>query len=185
MMEDLTNQEKQEPTTENTTNAPEDELTRLNRLLAEKTAEAAENHEAFLRTRADLDNARKRWMKEREELTRYSALPLIKRLLPITDDFDRALAAAHESSDFTALVKGVEMVERKLNDILGQEGLVVIEALNCEFNPERHEALMVEYTDEVEDNIIIEVLQKGYMLHDKVIKPSLVKVAKKTSGQPQ
>jgi len=183
-MEDLTNQEKQEPTI-GEVDVPEDEITCLNRLLAEKTAEAVESHEAYLRTRADLDNARKRWLKEREDLTRYSALPFIKRLLPVVDDFDRALAVAHESSDFAALVKGVEMVERKLHDILGQEGLVAIEALNCEFNPERHEALMVEYTDEVEDNIIIEVLQKGYMLHDRVIKPSLVKVAKKTSGQPQ
>ncbi|MGE5453766.1 MAG: nucleotide exchange factor GrpE [Methylocystaceae bacterium] len=184
-MDNLINQEILEPTIEGEGSAPEDEVSRLNRLLAEKTAEAESNHEAFLRTRADLDNARKRWLKEREDLTRYSALPLIKRLLPVVDDFDRALAAAHESSDFVALVKGVEMVERKLHDLLSQEGLVAIEALNCEFNPENHEALMVEYTDEIEDNIIIEVLQKGYMLHDKVIKPSLVKVAKKTSGQPQ
>ncbi|MGE5381772.1 MAG: nucleotide exchange factor GrpE [Methylocystaceae bacterium] len=184
-MNDLTNQEKQEPIArENNVNL-EDEVSRLTRLLEEKTTEAASNYELFLRTRADLDNARKRWLKEREELTRYSSLPLIKRLLPIVDDFDRALEAAHESSDFPSLVKGVEMVERKLHDLLSEEGLVAIEALNCEYNPEKHEALMVEYTDEVEDNIIIEVMQKGYMLHDRVIKPSLVKVAKKTSGQPQ
>lgn len=184
-MEDMTNQQCEQPDASPEVDQPEDEIARLTRLLEEKTAEAASNYEAFLRTRADLDNARKRWNKEREDLSRYSALPLIKRLLPVLDDFDRALAAAHESSDFAALAKGVEMVERKLHDILIQEGLVVIEALNCEFNPERHEALMVEYTDEVEDNTIIEVLQKGYMLHDRVIKPSLVKVAKKTSGQPQ
>lgn len=183
-MNDLTNQEKQEPIEENNV-VPEDEVSRLTHLLEEKTAEAASNYESFLRTRADLENARRRWLKEREELTRYSSLPLIKRLLPIVDDFDRALAAAHERSDFPSLVKGVEMVERKLHDLLSEEGVVAIEALNCDYNPEKHEALMVEYTDEVEDNIIIEVMQKGYMLHDRVIKPSLVKVAKKTSGQPQ
>ncbi len=148
----------------------------LQQKLAEKTKEAEDYYNRLLRTQADFDNYRRRTRQEREELIKFASEDLITELLPVLDNFDRALAAA-ESTD-NEFVSGVQMIYRQLKEILAKEGLAEIPAVGEEFDPNKHEAVMQVESDEHEENIIVEELRKGYALKDKVIRPSMVKVAK-------
>lgn len=167
--------------------APEevDELALLRNHLEDKTRESEENYERFLRARADLDNMRKRFQKEKEEILRFAARPLVEKLLPVIDDFTRAREAAQNSRDFDGLLQGVEMIEKKLFELLQAEGVTVIEALHKPFDPRFHESLMVEETPDFPDNTVIEEFQKGYLMADRLIRPSLVKVSKQPTDKGQ
>lgn len=139
--------------------------------------EAEEHYQRYLRTQADFDNFRRRVRQEKEEFAKYASQSIIEGLLPIIDNFERAIAASREQSDFDALAKGVEMISRQLLQLLEGEGLKEIEALGQPFNPELHQAVMtVEAEDGTESGMVVEVLQKGYMLKERVIRPSMVKV---------
>lgn len=131
----------------------------------------------LLRVQADYDNFRKRTQKEKEELAKYASAKLVENLLPAIDNFDRALAASAASGDYEALAKGLEMIYRQLQGTMEAEGLITMEAVGTPFNPEFHQAVMTVETDEYEDGIVVEELQKGYMLKDKVIRPAMVKVS--------
>jgi molecular chaperone GrpE len=139
--------------------------------------EAEENYNRYLRTQADFDNFRRRSRKEKEEFLQYAALPLIESLLPAFDNLERAINSSEESKNFDSLVKGVDMVFRQVNEVLSKEGLKPIEALGKPFDPHYHQAVMQEESTEHEAGIVIAELQKGYMLKDKVIRPSMVKVS--------
>ncbi|TLS53743.1 nucleotide exchange factor GrpE [Paenibacillus antri] len=142
---------------------------------AKRTAE--ENYQRYLRTQADFDNFRRRARTEKEEFAKYASQKLIEGLLPIIDNFDRAIAASREHSDFDSLAKGVEMIQRQLGQLLESEGLQAIEAIGQPFNPELHQAIMQVPAEEGgASGIVLEELQKGYMLKEKVIRPSMVKV---------
>ncbi|MCR4400147.1 MAG: nucleotide exchange factor GrpE, partial [Syntrophomonadaceae bacterium] len=116
--------------------------------------------------------------REREEILAVAARHLVERLLPIIDDFSRALAAADESRDFDTLRAGVAMIEQKLAEVLRAEGVEPIEALHQPFDPHWHEALMVEEDDTAADNTVVEVYQKGYKMGGRLLRPSLVRVAR-------
>ena len=133
-------------------------------------------YQRLARLQADFDNFRKRSRKEQEDFARYASQNLVERLLPVLDNFSRALEA--EYGDNNSLKAGVEMTYRQLFEVLSQEGLTVIEAKGQTFDPEYHEAVMQEETDEYPDGTVIEVFQKGYKLKNKVIRPAMVKVAK-------
>ncbi len=139
--------------------------------------QAEENHQRFLRTQADFDNYRRRTQKEKEEFAKYASLKLIEQLLPVVDNFDRALAASKDSSDYEALSKGLDMIFRQLEQVLANEGLKPMEAVGQPFNPEYHQAIMQVESDEYEEGIVVEEVQKGYLLKDKVIRPAMVKVS--------
>jgi molecular chaperone GrpE len=139
--------------------------------------QAEETHQRMLRVQADFDNFRRRTRQEKEEMAKYASLTLITQLLPVLDNFERAMAASRQSDDVEALAKGIEMVYRQLFQVLEQEGLKPIEAVGQPFNPEFHEAVMREDSGEHGEDTVIEELQKGYMLKDKVIRPSMVKVS--------
>lgn len=143
---------------------------------AEKRAE--EEHDNFIRTLADFNNYRRRAREEMDSARRFGAEDIIIRLLPILDNFERAIKTSEEIEDFDALHGGVVLILRQLNDVLEREGVKPIEAQGKEFDPNIHEAVMREDTDEYPDNTIIEEFQKGYTLGDKVIRASMVKVAK-------
>lgn len=143
----------------------------------ELEAELSEMKNRFLRAQADLENFRRRTRKEKEEQLKYASLPIIKALLPALDNLERALTAGAETSSSDGLVKGVEMVNRQILDILGQEGLKPIPAVGEPFNPQYHEAVMQVESDEYESGIVVEELQKGYLLKDRVVRPSMVKVS--------
>lgn len=139
--------------------------------------EVEENYNRYLRVQADFDNFRKRTRKEKEELLKYASQPLIEALLPAIDNLERALAAGQSAEHSDSLIKGVEMVVRQIQQTLEQEGLKAIEAEGKPFDPGFHQAVMQEESAEHEAGIVIQELQKGYVLKDRVIRPAMVKVS--------
>lgn len=138
---------------------------------------AEENQQRFLRAQADFDNFRRRTLKEKEELGQYASMKLIGQLLPVVDNFERAVAAASVNGDFESLAKGVDMIFRQLEQTLEQEGLKAMNVVGEPFNPEFHQAIMQVDSDEHEEGIILEEVQKGYILKDKILRPAMVKVS--------
>ncbi|GMK41385.1 hypothetical protein PCCS19_44410 [Paenibacillus sp. CCS19] len=145
--------------------------------IAELERQVEEHQQRYLRAQADFDNFRRRTTKEREELAQYATMKLITQLLPVVDNFERATSAAKQNNDFEALSKGVDMVSRQFNQILEQEGLKPMVSVGEPFNPEYHQAVMQEQSADHEEGIVLEELQKGYMLKDKVLRPAMVKVS--------
>ncbi|MCA1292966.1 nucleotide exchange factor GrpE [Paenibacillus sp. alder61] len=140
-------------------------------------AEAEEHKQRLLRTQADFDNFRRRTLKEKEELGKYASAKLITELLPVIDNFERALSTTAENTDLSSYAKGVEMIFRQLEGILKTEGLTAMEPVGTPFNPEFHQAIMQVESDEYEEGTVVEVVQKGYLLKDKVLRPAMVKVS--------
>lgn len=138
---------------------------------------ADENQQRFLRVQADFDNFRRRTLKEKEELGQYASMKLIGQLLPVVDNFERAVAAASSYGDFESLAKGVDMIFRQLEQTLEQEGLKAMNVVGEPFNPEFHQAIMQVESDEHEEGIVVEEVQKGYILKDKILRPAMVKVS--------
>lgn len=156
------------------------EIEILQEELQKKTEEAQKHYDQYLRSLAEVENMRKRTQREKEEYIKYAHVSIIKKLLPIIDDLNRGIKAAGQSKDFETLHKGVEMTAKNLQELLKNEGVSAIDCLGKPFDPQYHEPLMVEPSHEHPENTVIEELSKGYTLHDRVIRPSLVKV----SGQP-
>lgn len=136
-----------------------------------------EHKQRLLRVQADYDNFRRRTRQEKEDLYKYAASDVIETLLPVLDNFDRALASAHNGNDYDALVKGIDMIFRQFKQVLEQAGLTAMNAVGQPFNPEYHEAVMKEESEDHEEGIVLEELQKGYMFKDKVLRPAMVKVS--------
>ncbi|MBP1156358.1 MULTISPECIES: nucleotide exchange factor GrpE [unclassified Paenibacillus] len=145
--------------------------------LEELRKQVEENQERFLRTQADFDNYRRRTMKEKEEFAKYASLKLIEQLLPVVDNFERALTASKDNKDYDALAKGIDMIFRQLDGVLTSEGLKPMETVGTPFNPEYHQAIMQVDSEEHEEGIVVEEVQKGYILKDKVLRPAMVKVS--------
>ncbi|MCL6516342.1 nucleotide exchange factor GrpE [Alicyclobacillus sp.] len=128
----------------------------------------------LLRAHADFDNFRRRTRQEKEDLQWFANKQLLVELLPVVDNFERALAASGEASDLRA---GVEMVHRQLVGILEKFGVTPVPAVGEKFNPTVHEAVMQEPAGEgAEPGVVVQELQRGYMLKDKVLRPAMVKV---------
>lgn len=140
--------------------------------------QAEENQEKYLRTQADFDNFRRRSRIEKEEFAKYASSKLVEQLLPVLDNFERAVAASKDSRDFESLMKGIEMTQRQLGQVLEQEGLEAMNAAGAPFNPEYHQAVMQVESEEHEEGVVVEELQKGYMFKDKILRPAMVKVSK-------
>nr|WP_241734606.1 nucleotide exchange factor GrpE [Paenibacillus alvei] len=145
--------------------------------LAKAKAEAEEYQQRYLRAQADFDNFRRRTLKEKEDFAKYASAKLVTELLPVLDNFERALATEQASSEAESFIKGVDMIFRQLGQVLEQEGVKPMEAVGQPFNPEFHQAVMTVDTDEYEEGVVVEELQKGYMLKDKVLRPAMVKVS--------
>ncbi len=150
--------------------------------LKEQLKAAEENvddlKDRMLRVQADFENFRKRTQREKEDLAQYTKEEVVKKLLPVLDNFD--LAISHASTEnLEAYAKGVELVAKQLRDVLESEGLKEIEAEGTTFDPNFHHGVAVDNNPELEDQQITEVFQKGYQLKDKVLRPSMVKVNSK------
>ncbi len=141
------------------------------------TRRAEEMSEAFLRARADFANYKRRNEEERESLRSVMNTDLLTRLLPIVDNFERAIHASSQTQDYEKLVGGVNAVYRQIQDLLAREGVTPIEAVGEPFDPNLHNAVLREETTEYPENSVIEELQKGYVINGKVLRPTLVKVA--------
>ena len=150
--------------------------------LATAEQDAAETRTAWQRSAADFANFRRRTEQEREASLGLANEMLLLKLLAVVDDFDRALAAMPKELEHMGWVEGLWLVERKLRALLESEGVTPIEAEGKPFDPREHEAVMHEETDRAPDDTVIGELQRGYRIRDRVLRPSLVNVAK-NSGQ--
>lgn len=130
-----------------------------------------------MRAQADFDNFRRRTQKEKEELAQYATSKLVTELLPVLDNFERALLTAPANAESDAYAKGVNMIFRQLEGVLKSEGLTAMETVGQPFNPEYHQAIMQVESEEYEEGIVTEEVQKGYLLKDKVLRPAMVKVS--------
>lgn len=137
--------------------------------------EAAKDRE--LRCRAELDNYRKRVTRDLEEQRRYANLPLLRDLLPVLDNIDRAIQAAEQNADAAALLDGFKMLQQQVEDVLKSHKCLRIEALHTPFDPNVHHAVMQQPSDEHPANTVLTVTQNGYQLHDRVVRPSQVIVS--------
>ncbi|WP_370876151.1 nucleotide exchange factor GrpE [Neobacillus ginsengisoli] len=155
---------------QNEVNPFEEEIQTLKNKLEE-----ADNR--YLRLQADFDNFRRRTRLDSEASEKYRAQKLITDLLPALDNFERALKMEVENEHTKALLQGMEMVYRGLLEALKKEGVEAIEAVNKEFDPHLHQAVMQAEDENYASNIVIEEFQKGYLLKDRVIRPSMVKVS--------
>jgi len=155
----------------------QEELSRLSQALEEKTRDAEATHDRYLRALAELDNARKRAQRDREEYTRFANESLLRELLPALDNFDRALHAARATAEAEAFVAGVELIQRELLRVLEKFGVTAFSSVGERFNPERHEAVaQVPAIDHPEMTVVAETL-RGYLLNGRVLRPAMVTVA--------
>ena len=139
---------------------------------------ASECQDKWLRSNADYENLQKRMTKEKSELFRIANEEAVLDMVGVLDDFERALDSANKSSDHKILSQGVEMIYKHLLNVLSEKGLKRIESVGKKFDPSIHEAVESIKSDKPEGTVV-EELQKGYMLNDKVIRPAKVKVARK------
>ena len=130
----------------------------------------------WLRKGAEFDNYRKRIERERREQADQSVVDLLQELLLVVDDFDRALTVGGDEGG--AYRKGVELIHGKLHDLLRKQGVKAMDVLGADFDPNVHMAVMHEESPEHREGEVIGELQKGYMLHDRLLRPAMVKVAK-------
>lgn len=147
----------------------------LEEKLKEKDAEIEELTNRFLRLQADFMNYKNRALKDKESTILYATEDLMNQLLPMLDNFDRALQSAEEEDGF---YQGVKMIYEQFVKILDDNGLKEIQCIGECFDPNLHHAVLMEDVEDTEEGTILEVFQKGYLLNDKVIRPSMVKVAK-------
>lgn len=163
--------------TEATTSSDTGDASAATNKLSALAAENAELKDRFLRKYAEFENYKKRINREREESAKYSNSMLLLDVATVIDDFERALKSAEESKDFATLHSGISMIEKRLVSILEKKwGLERFFAKGAVFDPERHEALMAEQSNEVEQPMVGEDFQSGYTLHGKVLRPAKVKV---------
>jgi len=158
--------------------APSEEKTESDKVEhAEKSAEEklAELQDKYLRLSAEFDNFRRRTLREKIELAKYAGESLLINILPLIDDFERALSHMDNSTDSDAMKKGIDLIYTKLIEFLKQSGVREIESLNCDFNVDLHHAVAKKKVEEKKNKgKIVEVIQKGYYLQDKVLRHSKV-----------
>jgi molecular chaperone GrpE len=138
------------------------------------STETAEMKDRYLRTLADFENFRKRSEREKSDFFKYALAGLLKELLPVLDNFDRALDHAEQGDDFH---KGVLLIYKQLYDALKKHGLRPIDEAGVLFDPKIHEAVIQEENPSVPSNTVVAILQKGYFIHDRLLRPAMVKVA--------
>jgi molecular chaperone GrpE len=151
--------------------------------LKEEAGKAKEYWDRILRLQADFDNTRKRLEREKQEFLKFANEGLLSDLLNILDDLERTVELAQsQNQDLSAFLKGVEMILAHLYDMLKEYGVKPIDSEGKIFDPHYHEALMQVENKDVPEHTIVEELQKGYVLNDRVIRTAKVKVSKKSGG---
>ena len=147
--------------------------------IAEKDKRIDELEERLQKLYADYDNFRKRKEAEADSAKKYAAEKIVSELLPIVDNFERAVDASEKTKNYDSLKDGVVMINRQIWEILGKVGLSAIDSIGNVFDPALHQAVFCEKKDDLDEDVVIAELLKGYKLHDKVIRPSMVIVNKK------
>ena len=155
----------------------EEPMSDLRAELAEANDRADKEHDAYLRALADFANYKRRTEEERASQRGFINEKLLLSLLPIVDNFERAVQSATTTKDLDKLLGGVELILRQLQEFLTREGVTPIDAVGQTFDPNFHNAVIRHETDEHPENTVVEELQKGYTLGDRVLRPTMVKVA--------
>lgn len=135
-------------------------------------------NDQLMRIAADFENYKRRQEREKEELGKFAGQQLITNLLPVLDNFERALQAETGADEAGTFVEGIRMIHKQFLDVLSKAGVAPIEAMGTPFNPEFHEAIMSEENDEVPDETVIGEFQRGYQMHGRLLRPAVVKVSK-------
>lgn len=174
--EETTQQDTQEEVVEEVFAEEVEEDTTTEGSTSELTAKLEESENKYLRLRADFDNYRRRVQLDEEANKKFRAQSLVTDLLTSLDNFERALQVETENEQTQSLLQGMEMVYRGIQDALKREGVEEIDAQGAAFDPHLHQAVMQESTPDAEPNSVTAVFQKGYKLHDRVIRPAMVKV---------
>lgn len=145
--------------------------------VVELTTQLEEMKDKYLRLTAEFDNYRKRTLKEKADLIKFASEEVLKDLLPVIDDLDRALKAIETANDINAVKEGISLIVNKFNDFLKAKGVKEIDAIGKELDTDLHEAITkIPVQDDAQKGKIVDVIQKGYMLHDKVMRFSKVVV---------
>ncbi|WP_455036442.1 nucleotide exchange factor GrpE [Leptotrichia massiliensis] len=169
--ENVENQEAEKSTEEISDNC-DDKVKKLE-------AELEEWKNSYTRKLAEFQNFTKRKENEVAEMRKYASEGIIVKLLDNIDNLERAVDASKESQNFDSLIEGVNMILNNLKNLLTEEGVEEIEAAGKEYNPYEHKAMITENKEELDDNVVVQVFQKGYKMKGKVVRPAMVTVNKK------
>ncbi len=171
--------EAQEETTAEETEEVVDPITKLKNEIEVARAEASTNWDLYLRERADLENARKRHQRDKEDALRFANDRLLKEMIPVLDNLERAVEhAAQDNDNNQGLLEGVNMTINQFRKALEDFGVKPINAIGVDFDPNLHQAMGQVESAEQAPNTVVSEFQKGYLLHDRLLRPSLVMVAK-------
>ena len=170
--ESLNEQEKQIPLSDMT----KDQLIEK---ISEVQASADKNLDSYLRSQAEMENMKKRFQKDRQELIKYGNEALTKQLLPVADNLEKALAHAEDKTAFEALREGVDLTLKGLMNVLEKAGVEEVKAVGATFDPNFHEAVSEQEDDGAAPGTVLMELQKGYLLNQRLIRPAMVIVNKK------
>ncbi|MGC8669373.1 MAG: nucleotide exchange factor GrpE [Chthonomonadales bacterium] len=158
--------------------ALQQELAMLRARVQELEKQLERERHLHLRALADFQNYKRRADEQRSEIVQFANREMMLGLLPILDNLERALAAAEQTHSYEALVGGVALTLRQMQEYLKKNGVEAIEALGKEFDPNLHEAVMRVDDSEHPENTVVDEVQKGYMMHSRVLRPTMVKVAR-------
>ena len=161
---------------------PAEEIRRLKAALEAKTREAEAHQDRALRALAEFDNAKKRAARDREDYTRYANESLLREILPVLDNFERALQAARAQPAASAVVSGVELIQRELLRVLEKFGVAPFDSVGQPFDPTRHEAVARVSAPGKPDMTVVDETARGYMLNGRVLRPAMVTVAMSEAG---
>lgn len=145
--------------------------------LADAERKSSEAQEQMLRLRADFDNVKKRLEREKIDSIKYANERLLAEILPIVDNLDRATASLAEGHDPEKVKQGLKLAQNELHQVLETHGVEVVKALGEKFDPQVHEAVGVVERDDVQDGIVVDEVQRGYLLNGRLIRPSRVRIA--------
>jgi molecular chaperone GrpE len=179
---EVSSHEKKETSVKRTF-VPASEVRELHNALEEEKKKSEEYLTRLKYLQADFENLQKRSKREMDEAIKYGETELALDFLPVLDDLERALVAGKSSDNKEAIIGGLEMILKTAQNILSKRGLSPIDAVGKKFDPTKHEAAGFVSSPDCEDNMVVKELRKGYVFGDKVIRPSIVEVARKTSPE--
>lgn len=146
--------------------------------LEQANAKVDEHWDRILRMQAEQDNLRKRHTRDLEKAHKYGADELVKAMLPVKDSLEMGIQATADATDVAAIAEGMQLTEKMFNDALEKVGVTVVDPVGEKLNPEHHQAMSIIASDEHEPNTVMTVMQKGYLLNERLMRPAMVVVAK-------
>ncbi len=182
--------EEQEESRDDTQDQPDEalavtEVQKLREELEAKQLEAKENYDRYLRQVAELENFKKRVAREKEESLKYGSEVLVRDLFPVLDNLERAVEHARGGGNGKPFIEGVEMTLKSFLEVFQKHGVTQISAKGEPFDPQKHEAFAHVETDQHDPNTVVEEIHKGYFLLDRLLRPSLVSVAKPVESKAE